>query len=197
MSIINKHLAPPKIPLYKPKRNLLKLKRSSAERPLNLHSTLYLMCTMLTDRNFKFMAKKRRRHNKNYRRDDQRKTADFHRRERLLDHLRINLNETPKEVLRYVEDNRTASRWAPSQRHIERWREGIIIRHNSETTPHPRMAAQKSFNPRMAGPEIRAAKVCRRRKERRELLFRRGGIGNGRSVNPYRRFTQDSKVRCK
>lgn len=39
--------------------------------------------------------------------------------------------------------------------------------------------------------------VCKRRRERREILFRRGGVGSGKRPSKLmRRFTDDSNVRC-
>lgn len=38
--------------------------------------------------------------------------------------------------------------------------------------------------------------VCKRRKKRREELFKRGKIGKGRSVSRFRRMSEFSDVRC-
>lgn len=38
--------------------------------------------------------------------------------------------------------------------------------------------------------------VCRKRKERRSILFSTGGAGGGKKVSPYRKYTEDSKIKC-
>lgn len=38
--------------------------------------------------------------------------------------------------------------------------------------------------------------VCRRRKKRREVLFKKGRIGKGKKVSPIRRRNRYSNVRC-
>lgn len=38
--------------------------------------------------------------------------------------------------------------------------------------------------------------ICARRYIRREVLFAKGGIGNGKRVKPYRKFTEDSRIKC-
>ena len=43
---------------------------------------------------------------------------------------------------------------------------------------------------------VKRLEVCRRRKERREILFSSRSVGKGKKVNNYRRMTKDSKVRC-
>lgn len=38
--------------------------------------------------------------------------------------------------------------------------------------------------------------ICARRAIRKEVLFAKGGIGNGKRVKSRRIFTQDSKIKC-
>lgn len=40
------------------------------------------------------------------------------------------------------------------------------------------------------------ANVCRRRKRRREHLFKSGSIGKGKKVSEFRKWTEDSNIKC-
>lgn len=60
----------------------------------------------------------------------------------------------------------------------------------------PYSYVKPSYLKHMALNQLRLEKVCKKRKQRREILFRKGGVGKGRKVKRYRKHTEDSKVRC-
>lgn len=138
------------------------------------------------------MAKKRKKRYKDDERRVQRDTSDITRLRKLLYSPFLVKKPEVKRKREAIPDDRRYFRPEMDRaiRKVDGTYAKIVLAHRTRNRP------SKGTKVRIAFADPRYVTVCRRRKERRESLFKSGKIGKGKKIFGRKRITEASRIKC-